>query len=456
MTSERPSLVKYLEEVVQPALFEKLDAAFPEFGWRRTPAGWVATNRAFTKERFGVRPDRVICHRPFGFLIHGDRAQTWCAYVHGGTPPQGRAFREAVAALAARAGVAPPGDSAPERSRDERAEVLEHFVEAAHRRLVDADDPDARRARAALERRGLGRETWAEYELGLAPPIGSGAGVDLSELRLVGLADAHGASRIVGAWRDSHGTLVAVFGRRLRGGGPKYLCSTGPRPPLFGLPLQAPAPALVLVEGIFDALALRAARVRNVVAAAGTTISQGTWSALEALGCRDLTLWFDSDEPGRKALLHAVQGAPSASERRPQLFVIHPDETRRLGGAAARRKVDPNSVVLAAGRRGVLELLARRWPARIYAALSGAEEDLDQALLGSLGATDWDLEPILRTVSHLSGDAREIALGTRECDALLEGCLESGRALRRVGVPAAHVAAEIAPRLAQLAREAGP
>lgn len=455
MTTQRPSLVEYLEEVVQPALFEKLDAAFPEFGWRRTAAGWIATNRAFTKERFGVRPDRVICHRPFGFLIHGDRAQTWCAYVHGGTPPQGRAFREAVAALAARAGVAPPGDSAPERSRDERAEVLEHFVEAAHRRLVDADDPDARRARAALERRGLGRETWAEFELGLAPPVAGDAGLRPSELHPFGLADAHWASRIVGPWRDSRGELVAVFGRRLRGGGPKYLCSTGPRPSLFGLPLPPPAPALVLVEGLFDALALRAAGVRNVVAAAGTTISQGAWSDLVALGCRDLTLWFDSDAPGRKALLHAIQDAPSVGEGRPQLFVIHPDEARRLGGAAARQKVDPNSVVLAAGRRGVLELLARRWPARIYAALNGAEEDLDQALLGSLGALDWHLESILKTVPHLSGDAREIAIAVREADVLLEGCLESGRALRRAGVPASHVAAELAPRLAQLAREAG-
>jgi len=454
LTTHRPSLVDYLEEVVQPALFEKLDAAFPDFGWRRTAAGWVATNRAFTKERFGVRPDRVICHRPFGFLIHGERPQTWCAYVHGGTPPQGRAFREAVAALAARAGVAPPGDSAPERVRDERAEVLAHFVETARRRLVDADDPDVHRARAALERRGLGHETWAEFELGLAPPVGGVAGVDLSDLRAVGLADAHWANRIVGPWRGSSGELAAVFGRRLRGGGPKYLCSTGPRPPLFGLPLPAPAPALVLAEGIFDALALRAAGVRNVVAAAGTTISQGAWSALEALGCRDLTLWFDSDAPGRKALLHAIQGAPSVGEGRAQLFVIHPDGARRLG-AAAPRKVDPNSVVLVAGRRGVLELLARRWPARIYAALNSAEEDLDQALLGSLGATGWDLEPILEESSHLSGDAREIAIQVRESDALLEGCLESGMALRRAGVPAAHVAAELAPRLAQLAREAG-
>ena len=456
MRTERPSLVAYLEEVVQPALFEKLDAAFPEFGWRRTSAGWVATNRSFTKERFGVRPDRVICHRPFGFLIHGGRGHTWCAYVQGGTPPQGRAFRDSVAALAARAGVAPPGDFAPPRRRDERTEILARFLEAAHRRLIGADDPDARRARAALERRGLGQDTWDAFEIGLVPPVGGDAGLAPSQLRLVGLADTHWANRIVGAWRDASGKLVAIFGRRLRGGGPKYLCSTGPRPPLFGLPLPAPAPALVLVEGLFDALALRAGGVRNVVAAAGTTISQSAWCALEALGCRDLTLWFDSDQPGRKALLQAIQGGPSASEDRPQLFAIHPDEAWRLAGAPARRKVDPNSVVLANGRRGVLELLARRWPARIYAALNGAEEDLDQALLSSLGATEWDLESVLRNVPYLSGDAREIALSVRECDALLEGCLESGRALRRAGVPPAHIARELAPRLAQLARESRP
>ena len=129
---------------------------------------------------------------------------------------------------------------------------------------------------------------------------------------------------------------------------------------------------------------------------------------------------------------------------------------RRAIRSRKRKKVDPNAVLLAAGRRGVLELLAKRWPARIYAALRGAEDDIDQALLGSLGTTDWDLKSVLKKIPDVSGDAREIGLATREADTLLQGCLESGRALRCAGVPAAHVAAELAPRLAQLAREARP
>jgi DNA primase len=394
----------------------------------------------------------VICHRPFGFLIHGGGARTWCAYVHGGTPPQGRAFREVVAGLAARAGVAPPGDAAARR--DERPAILADFLEAACRRLVDDDDPTARRARAALERRGLCQETWTEFELGLTPPSSAQSG--RAELRELGLADAQWAHRIVGPWRDSRGELVAVFGRRLRGPGPKYICSRGRRPPLFGLPLRERTPALIVVEGLFDALALRAAGVGNVVAAAGTAISADAWTCLAALGCRDLTLWFDSDAAGQAALLHVILGAASACDRGPQLFVIHPDDAARAAGTRSRGKVDPNSVVLARGRRDVLELLARRWPARIYAALRGAEKDLDQAVLGSLGAPDWNLESILRNVPHLREDTREIAHVARDADTLLEGCLEAGRALRRAGVPAAHVAAELAPRLAQLAREARP
>lgn len=158
--------------------------------------------------------------------------------------------------------------------------------------------------------------------------------------------------------------------------------------------------------------------------------------------------------PGQKALLEAIQTGTRVLPGGSQLFVVHPDEARRALGPRTRRKVDPNAVVAAGGRRLALELLAKRWPARVYAALRGAEDDLEQALLGSLAAPDWDLESILRMLPHLSADVREIATGARGSDALLEGCLEAGRALRRVGLPAAHVATELASRLVQLAREA--
>ncbi len=55
MTEQAISLVRCLENAVQPALFHKLDVAFPEFGWKRTAREWIAADRAFTKERFGAR-----------------------------------------------------------------------------------------------------------------------------------------------------------------------------------------------------------------------------------------------------------------------------------------------------------------------------------------------------------------------------------------------------------------
>lgn len=315
LTTESSSLVTYLEEIVHPALFEKLDLAFPEFGWRRTPTGWVATNRALTKERFGVRPDRVICHRPFGFLIHGGRPHTWCAYLHGGPRPRGQAFRRAVAALAARAGVPPPGETASLPRRDPRPEVLEHLLRAAHRRLVAGGDPEAEKARAALQRRGLGADAWAELELGLTPPVEMDTEATQGVLHALGLTHAHWANRIVGPWRDGHGEVAAVFGRRLEGPGAKYLCSRGPRPPLFGLPLPDPSPAVILVEGLFDALALRAAGLRNVVAAGGTQVPEGAWRLLEALGCRDLTLWLDTGRAGPES---PPGGHPDGHARSPR------------------------------------------------------------------------------------------------------------------------------------------
>ncbi len=50
----------FYSEVVLPALAARLDAAFPEFGWKRDPRGWVATNQEMTHRALGVRADRVV------------------------------------------------------------------------------------------------------------------------------------------------------------------------------------------------------------------------------------------------------------------------------------------------------------------------------------------------------------------------------------------------------------
>jgi hypothetical protein len=78
--------VDYYTDVVLPALTARLDAAFPEFSWRRDDRGWVATNDEMTHRVLGVRAERVVAHGPAprGFLIHGGEPMLWTAYLNGG------------------------------------------------------------------------------------------------------------------------------------------------------------------------------------------------------------------------------------------------------------------------------------------------------------------------------------------------------------------------------------
>jgi hypothetical protein len=104
---EHLSIVDFYTDVVLPALAERLDSAFPEFGWRRDARGWVATNEELTHRALGVRAERVVAHGPAprGFLIHGGEPMLWTAYLSGGVSPRGGDFVRAVKEIAGRAGV---------------------------------------------------------------------------------------------------------------------------------------------------------------------------------------------------------------------------------------------------------------------------------------------------------------------------------------------------------------
>ena len=119
----------FLEEEVLPRLFERLDQAFPEFGWEATQDGWVATNRDTTKRLLDARPERVICNRPFGFYAHGGQSVTWVAYLNGGRVPRGQAFLETARKLCELAGV-------PFPDREVSAEELRAIQEAEGRRTA--------------------------------------------------------------------------------------------------------------------------------------------------------------------------------------------------------------------------------------------------------------------------------------------------------------------------------
>jgi DNA primase len=352
---------------VLPALVERLDQAFPEFGWRRDAHGWVATNEQHTHARLGVRAERVVAHGPAprGFLVHGGEPMLWTAYVNSGNVPRGADFVRAVRDLAQRAGV----DFAPlERSqpRDPRADLLKAFFDVCRLELIGEGAADAR---VYLEHRGFPYEAIPDSGLGLVPAstktrqLLERAGYRPAEIASAGvLADSRWAGRLCGAWRDGYGRIGTLWARApddTESAGTRYLYLRGASRtdlPPYGLSEafdRSPDARreIVLVEGFFDLHQLRARGVDNVAALGGTSIRPQTFERLHRLGIDIVTICLDNDEAGRAATARAVEHSARARHS-PDIYVIDPE---RLKPAK-----DPDEFVRGRGVGGWREVLESR------------------------------------------------------------------------------------------------
>jgi len=238
-------------------------------------------------------------------------------------------FPAAARSLAERTGVEIPEEPA-EAAPDPWAPVRSALRMAAdfyHRRLLEADD--AARARAYLEKRGVGKEHWETFLLGWASdawesliPEAARHGVTEAVLLEAGLAARSEKTggvydrfrgRILFPIRALGGEVAGFSGRRIDAEEPKYLNS--PDTPvfnkgrmLFNLDLARAgirrAGAAVVVEGNFDLVTLHAAGFRNVVAPLGTALT-----VEQARMLRRYTgtafLAYDGDPAGERAAFRA-------------------------------------------------------------------------------------------------------------------------------------------------------
>ena len=356
---ERPRVIDFHTEVVLPALMQRLDQAFPEFGWRRDARGWVATDEDFTHARFGVRAERVVAHEPHGFLIHGGEPMLWTAYVNNGTVPKGADFVLAVREIAQRASI----DTSPldrPQPPDRRAELRESFFELARKELTA---PQGATARAYLERRGFPIEAIRDSELGLVPPAEATVraltdrGYRVEEIEASGIvADNRWPGRVCGAWRDEWGRIGTFWARALDNHEPRYLYLRGAGRsylPPYGLSDVLRLPSrdrreLVLVEGLVDVHHLRAKGIANVAAIGSARIQPDKLVRLSKHGIETVTFALDNDESGRNALARAIDQT-SRFDHAPALRVIHPAE---LGDAK-----DPDEYVRVHGVDRLRELV---------------------------------------------------------------------------------------------------
>jgi DNA primase len=270
---------------------------------------------------FTVYEDGYHC---FGCGAHGDAI----GFV---MQSQGASFMEAVAQLAAEAGLEVPKPS-PEAAEAERrqhdlATVLQAAQASYQRRL---HLPEGRHALAYLRGRGLTDDTIQRFGLGWS---GEGRGTlaaDLArdqitqdllvEAGLMRRDDETGRTydlffnRVMFPIRDRRGRVISFGGRILGDGQPKYV--NGPETALFSkrrnlyaLDLAREAvrngAALVVVEGYMDVIALHQAGFGGAVAPLGTALTEEQMEALWRLSPAPV-LCFDGDAAGVRAAIRSV------------------------------------------------------------------------------------------------------------------------------------------------------
>lgn len=331
----------------------------------------------FTSEKtpsFVVSPDKQIWHD-----FSSGRGGDVFSFV---MEVEGTDFRGALEQLARRAGV----DLDQYKSSGSR-----HFAEKK-RRLLEMNQLAGKffqatlvRNRPAIEyvfkQRGLTKATVGEFGIGYAADAGSALvdflkkrGYRESELRQSGLTNRFGGDlfrgRMIVPLMDASGATIGFTGRIIMDAenAPKYLNTPSTllydkSRHVFGLSQAKQAirenDYVVIVEGNLDVVSSHQADVRNVVATAGTAMTEHHLTALKRL-TSDIRLCYDGDRAGIAATKRTIE---LASKLGVELSIIElpeefkdPDELISHDVAAWRRA----TTITTPAVEWVIEHLARQ------------------------------------------------------------------------------------------------
>lgn len=318
----------------------------------------------FTDERtpsFMVSPEKQIWH-DFSSGKGGD-IFSFIMLV------EGMDFRQSVEHLARKAGVDlslfSRGDGRSAKRRARAAEALALAARFFQQALVRTPAAQA----YVVKRRGLNRQTIEDFLIGYAPSDGSSLvralerrGFSRRELSDAGLTNRFGSDlyrgRMVVALSDGSGQVVGFTGRIIEDDpkAPKYLNTPqtllfDKSRHIFGL-FQAKeairtSDEAVIVEGNLDVVSSHQAGVKNVIATAGTAMTEQHLKALSRLAGR-VKLAFDGDKAGISATERAIALAQAVGI---ELEVVSlpdgakdPDELIRQQGVDAWRAAIAASV----------------------------------------------------------------------------------------------------------------
>lgn len=360
MTGPHRPLGEFLDQDVYPALYQRLDSAFPEFGWRQGTGHWTATSwpAGFPCAVEHEHPDRLMVYedRPYWVKVHGHEGVRWLEYVSGSQQLRGAAFVDAVRRLAELAGVPLPEQPLPQEQVEAaqrvetRRAILTCIAKICHAELMrESREP----ARAYLRSRGLGEEHLRELQIGLYPPVAEiqqvlgRAGFTADERRGEnGLWQAL-EGYIIFPWSDARGHLLTLYGRwpgkelpfmkdlpgwqhrrmeeratwakkpeHERGEWqeprvPKTIAlfgeGTKASPLYFDRAWRAGQRDLVLVEGVLDAAVLHTHGDPRAIACVAAQLSGEQVETLRRYQPTSVTICLDPDGGGRRGTLSCIR-----------------------------------------------------------------------------------------------------------------------------------------------------
>ena len=277
-------------------------------------------------------------------------------------------YPDAVAFLAARAGIEIPEDkSAAPRGpgRDRIRQMNKEAAKIFHKCLLDS--PEAGGARAYLRSRGIASATVRGFYLGYSPdspgwlfPQLKKLGFTEEEMTAGFLCGSSGGriydyfrGRVIFPIADTSGNVVAFGGRVMTDRQPKYL-NTSDTPAfrksrtLFALNYAKDycSDAMIMCEGYMDVIAMHQAGFRNAVATLGTAVTEEHARVL-AKYTKKVILAYDSDGAGQNATKKAI-GILSTVGIDVRILKIEgakdPDEfIRKFGPEKFRRLIEGSS-----------------------------------------------------------------------------------------------------------------
>ncbi len=274
-------------------------------------------------------------------------------------------FRDAVAVLAKRAGMAVPETAGGGAGMRERREKILEINKAAARTFHSwLHAPEGARGLEYLLGRGLSRGTLTRFGLGFAPDRWDGLiaemarqGYDKRDLLDAGLAVSNKDGRIYDRFRnrvifpiiDVRGNVIGFGGRVMDDGTPKYLNS--PDTPVYNksrnvfalnIAKTSKAGRVILTEGYMDTISLHQAGFDSAVASLGTALTEEHGQLL-ARYFKQAVIAYDGDGAGVAAAQRAI---PLLEKAGLKVRVL------RMQGAK-----DPDEFIKAYGREAFARLL---------------------------------------------------------------------------------------------------